>query len=54
MAAGDVLTALGDGNWKMGEGMSVTKARAGGMDEQVLLEHYVCELYHGVYFISAL
>ncbi|KAL0062598.1 exocyst complex component exo70 [Marasmius tenuissimus] len=44
VAAGDILTALGDGNWKMGEGMQVSKARAGGTDEQVLLEHYIYDI----------
>ncbi|KAG7097952.1 hypothetical protein E1B28_005263 [Marasmius oreades] len=41
VATGDILTALGDGNWKMGEGMQVAKPKPGGTDEQVLLEHYV-------------
>ncbi|KAL0565578.1 exocyst complex component exo70 [Marasmius crinis-equi] len=43
-AAGDILTAIGDGNWKMGEGMGVTKTRAGGVDEHVLLQHYVYDI----------
>ncbi|KAF9261301.1 hypothetical protein L218DRAFT_961600 [Marasmius fiardii PR-910] len=44
VAAGDILTALGDGNWKMGEGMQVTKSRPGGTDEQILLEHYIYDI----------
>lgn len=42
-AAGSALMALGDGNWKMGEGVQVGKtAKLGDSDEVVILEHYVC------------
>ncbi|ESK87637.1 exocyst complex exo70 subunit [Moniliophthora roreri MCA 2997] len=44
VASGDILMTLGDGNWKMGEGMSVTKSKTGGTDERVLLEHYVYDI----------
>lgn len=38
------LTTLGDGNWKMGEGVQVGKApKTIDVDEQTILEHYICE-----------
>ncbi|EEB91487.1 hypothetical protein MPER_10143 [Moniliophthora perniciosa FA553] len=44
VASGDILMTLGDGNWKMGEGMSVTKSKTGGTAERVLLEHYIYDI----------
>lgn len=42
-AVGSALLTLGDGNWKMGEGVQVGKgAKLGEGDEPVILEHYVC------------
>jgi len=42
-AVGDALVALGDGNWKMGAGMGVTKQNKLGVgSEQTLIEHYIC------------
>ncbi|KAG6864265.1 hypothetical protein C0991_010983 [Blastosporella zonata] len=42
-AVGSALLTLGDGNWKMGEGVQVGKAaKAGESDEAVILEHYIC------------
>jgi exocyst complex protein 7 len=42
-AAGSALMTLGDGNWKMGEGVQVGKtAKSGDSDETVILEHFVC------------
>lgn len=43
-AVTSALVALGDGNWKMGEGVQVGKgAKPGEGDESVLLEHFICE-----------
>ncbi len=48
-AAGAALLTLGDGNWKMGEGVQVGKAsKLGEGDEHVILEHYVCECGHSL------
>jgi exocyst complex protein 7 len=42
-AAGSALLMLGDGNWKMGEGLQVAKGpKLGDGDEAVVLEHYLC------------
>ncbi|KAG6915578.1 hypothetical protein DXG01_010879 [Tephrocybe rancida] len=44
-AVGAALLTLGDGNWKMGEGVQVGKAaKAGESDEAVVLEHYVYDV----------
>ncbi|KAF8636329.1 hypothetical protein AX17_003620 [Amanita inopinata Kibby_2008] len=41
-AVSSALTSLGDGNWKMGEGVQVGKgSKSGEADEQTILEHYV-------------
>ena len=41
-AVGSALVALGDGNWRMGEGIQVGKASKGGeTDEQVVTEHFI-------------
>lgn len=41
-AVGSALLSLGDGNWKMGEGVQVGKgSKLGEGDEQTILEHYV-------------
>jgi exocyst complex protein 7 len=41
-AVGSALVALGDGNWKMGEGVKVGKAGKGGeTDEQAVTEHFI-------------
>jgi exocyst complex component 7 len=39
------LATLGDGNWKMGEGVGKGGKVGGPTDgnERVLLEHYICE-----------
>ena len=43
-AVSTALLALGDGNWKMGEGTQVGKdKRVVDIDEQTILEHYICE-----------
>lgn len=52
-AVGTALIALGDGNWKMGEGvMAGMKGGAAGQqtklgegDEGVVIEHYTCASY---------
>ena len=41
-AAGAVLLSLGDGNWRMGDGMPVTKSHLGPGDEQIVIEHFMC------------
>ncbi|PFH46755.1 hypothetical protein AMATHDRAFT_69109 [Amanita thiersii Skay4041] len=47
------LLSLGDGNWKMGEGVQVGKgAKLGEGDEQLILEHYVHDVINTT--ISAL
>ncbi|KAG5635948.1 hypothetical protein H0H81_009573 [Sphagnurus paluster] len=45
-AAGSALFTLGDGNWKMGEGVQVGKGatKGGESDESVVLEHYVYDI----------
>ncbi|KAG6856157.1 hypothetical protein H0H87_007012 [Tephrocybe sp. NHM501043] len=44
-AAGAALLTLGDGNWKMGEGVQVGKAaKVGESDEVVILEHFVYDV----------
>jgi exocyst complex protein 7 len=43
-AVGSALVTLGDGNWKMGDGVSVNKStRLGEGDEDVIIEHFNCE-----------
>ena len=43
-AVGDALAALGDGNWRMGDGVRVAGAQKLGVgSEQILLEHYICK-----------
>lgn len=44
------LAALGDGNWKMGEGGVVKKVPTTGDDDQVLLEHYARTFYFPISF----
>lgn len=45
-AVGSALLKLGDGNWKMGEGITVPKtARLGEGDEDLILENFICQLY---------
>lgn len=45
-AASSALLALGDGNWKMGEGVQVGKSVKGGdVDEIVILEHFLCTCF---------
>jgi exocyst complex protein 7 len=42
---GSALSALGDGNWKMGDGRQVGKtSKSGSVDvnEKVLIQHFVC------------
>ncbi|KDQ22999.1 hypothetical protein PLEOSDRAFT_62377 [Pleurotus ostreatus PC15] len=46
-AAGSALLKLGDGNWKMGEGVLPTAAKAsklGEGDESLILEHFVYDV----------
>ncbi|KAF7297371.1 hypothetical protein MIND_00970600 [Mycena indigotica] len=44
-AAGAALLQLGDGNWKMGEGVQVQKGpKLGDGDEQVILEHFIYDV----------
>ena len=42
-AAASALLTLGDGNWRMGDGVRVAGAQKLGVgSEQILLEHYIC------------
>lgn len=42
-AVGSALLKLGDGNWKMGEGITVPRtARLGEGDEDLILENFIC------------
>jgi exocyst complex protein 7 len=51
-AAASALITLGDGNWKMGEGVQVgVTAKSGDNDERVILEHFVCS---SLYILSVL
>ena len=44
-AVGSALLTLGDGNWKMGDGVQVNKGpKLGEGDETVIIEHYFCQL----------
>lgn len=47
-AAGAALIALGDGNWKMGEGTTLGPKTAKPLssgDESIILQHYICTYY---------
>lgn len=44
MAVGSALLTLGDGNWKMGEGVKVGNKPNTDLNEQTILEHYTCKL----------
>jgi exocyst complex protein 7 len=45
-AVGSALLKLGDGNWKMGEGITVPKtARLGEGDEDLILENFICQSF---------
>ena len=41
-AVGAVLLSLGDWNWRMGDGMHITKSDLGPGDEQIIIEHFMC------------
>ncbi|KZT18946.1 exocyst complex component exo70 subunit [Neolentinus lepideus HHB14362 ss-1] len=44
-AVGSALLTLGDGNWKMGDGMQVGKgSKLGDGDQQIILEHYTYDV----------
>lgn len=43
-AVGAALVTLGDGNWKMGDGMKTASGKSGEGDEQVLLQHYIYDV----------
>jgi hypothetical protein len=52
-AVGSALLALGDGNWKMGEGVQVGMAsKLGDGDEQVIIEHFICTFLYRVPIVS--
>ncbi|TDL22018.1 hypothetical protein BD410DRAFT_771026 [Rickenella mellea] len=52
-AVASALLTLGDGNWKMGEGMQVSKGpKLGEGDEQIILEHYLCNVLSTLTTIS--
>ena len=42
-AAASALLTLGDGNWKMGEGVQVGKGpKSTDLDERTIMEHFLC------------
>ena len=41
-AVGVVLLSLGDGDWRMGDGMPITKSDLGLSDEQIIIKHFMC------------
>lgn len=48
-AVGSTLLTLGDGNWKMGDGVSVNKgSRLGDGDENVIVEHFIYDVVNTV------
>ena len=43
-AVESALVTLGDGNWRMGEGVRVAKVpKLGEGSEHIILEHFICE-----------
>jgi len=46
IASGDILSLLGDGNWKMGEGVGVVKKKQEAVEvsAQTLIEHYIYDV----------
>lgn len=45
-AVAAALLTLGDGNWKMGEGVQVGKGpKTSEADEQTIIEHYMCKSF---------
>ncbi|KAF5390828.1 hypothetical protein D9757_004554 [Collybiopsis confluens] len=42
--SGDILTVIGDGNWKMGEGVVVKKQQSVEISQQMLIEHFVYDV----------
>lgn len=43
-AVASALLTLGDGNWKMGEGVQVGKGtKPTEVNERTILEHYLCK-----------
>lgn len=53
---GPALLTLGDGNWKMGEGVQVGNegAKTDVGDEQTVIEHYTCHFFMFLIFSIAL
>ncbi|KAF5356496.1 hypothetical protein D9757_012573 [Collybiopsis confluens] len=41
--SGDILTVIGDGNWKMGEGVVVKKQQSVEISQQMLIEHFIAK-----------
>lgn len=42
VGSSDILSVVGDGNWKMGEGVVVKKQAIVEVSAQTLLEHFIC------------
>ena len=43
-AVGSALLSLGDGNWRMGDGMpTAAKSTLGPGEEPIIVEHFMCE-----------
>lgn len=55
-AVGASLLTLGDGNWKMGEGVVMSKGpKLGEGDESIIIEHYLCRFIpHGMWSVLKL
>ncbi|KAF9072260.1 exocyst complex component exo70 subunit [Rhodocollybia butyracea] len=44
VGCGDILSVLGDGNWKMGEGVVVKRQPVGEVNAQTLVEHFIFDV----------
>ena len=51
-AAASALLALGDGNWRMGEGTQVGKTKPTEVDEKTVLEHFTCTFLSSLFLHS--
>ncbi|TCD71013.1 hypothetical protein EIP91_000511 [Steccherinum ochraceum] len=47
-AASSALLTLGDGNWRMGEGVQIGKAPKADADENTVIEHYMFDVINAV------
>jgi len=47
-AVGAALLSLGDGNWRMGDGMPVAKSNLGPGDGSIIIEHFIYDVINTV------